>query len=693
MVSIRCLICLVCLAWFVGTNHLWSQTFAPDMASQDLEFRVADLDGNSVELVAADEPRLTVVCFLGTECPLAKLYASRLNQLADKYPAVRFIGLGSNQQDSTEELADFRRRFEITFALAKDNENVIADQFQATRTPEVFVVDQTLTIVYQGRIDDQYLPGVPRSSPRRNDLELALSELLAGKPVTVKKTDAAGCLIGRVRTASKSNITYSNHISRLLQNHCSECHREGEIGPMAFSQYDEVKGWAEMIAEVVNENRMPPWHADPAHGEFMNERRMTSAEKQMINDWVAAGSPLGDTSQLPPPLSHPPTSDWRLPREPDTVFAMAKNPFAVPAEGTVEYQYFVVDPKFKEDKWIIAAEILPGNRSVVHHSIVFVRPPDGSSMRGIGWLAAYVPGQTAPLINPKFGRRIEAGSKLIFQQHYTTTGKAETDMTKIGLLFGDEAKIEQEVFTLLAADQNFVIPPNADNHIVNGSFRWIPKQGHLLGISPHMHFRGKSFKLWANLRPTPSPNRNLEPVSKPTPETLLNVPDYDFNWQHIYQLKNPIPTNRIQSLDFEVAFDNSADNPANPDPNQQVMWGDQTWEEMAVAFVIVSMPRKMPKLVAAEPSPQRIQAMEKYEGFIADKAQIFVRDYFARFDSNQDGKIVMSELPRSVRDFGRWQIDDGYDGVITPEEIQENVKYYLRQKFPPRKFDPVLASD
>ena len=192
----------------------------------------------------------------------------------------------------------------------------------------------------------------------------------------------------------------------------------------------------------------------------------------------------------------------------------------VPADGTVEYQYFVVDPGFKEDKWITAAEILPGERSVLHHSIVFVRPPDGAEFRGIGWLAAYVPGQGAPTYNPKFGRKVPAGSKLVYQQHYTPTGKEKSDTTTIGLIFGDEEQIENEVSTLIAVDQEFVIPPGAANHKVNAQFPWIPSQGNLLGFSPHMHYRGKSFQLTANMNGQE--------------EILLNVPEYDFNWQHIY---------------------------------------------------------------------------------------------------------------------------------------------------------------
>lgn len=632
-------------------------------SADDLAFDLRDIDGNRIQLTKQNQPKLTVVCFLGTECPLAKLYASRLNQLDKEFPGVSFIGVASNHQDSKQELLAYRDRHSVVFPIAKDQDNTVADLYEAQRTPEVFLLDNELQILYRGRIDDQYQPGLAKSTTTRDDLQIAITEAIAGKPVSMPITEPLGCLIGRVKKASDStsDITFANQVSRLLINHCSECHREGEIGPMSLTEYDEVSGWADMILEVVEDGRMPPWHADPAHGQFTNERRMTTAEKQMIREWVAAGTPLGDESQMPPSAA-PVTTEWRLPREPDAVVAMRDQPFRVPANGTVEYQYFVVDPGFKEDKWITAAEILPGDRSVLHHSIVFVRPPDGAQFRGIGWLAAYVPGQSAPANNPKLGRRVPAGSKLVFQQHYTPTGQQASDITRIGLLFGNESEIENEVFTLVAVDQEFVIPPGAANHKVNASFLRIPKQGSLLGISPHMHFRGKSFRMTANWKQ----DRPSGPSGKP--EILLDVPKYDFNWQHIYQLQEPIPLDEIQSLQFTAAFDNSSANAANPNPEQAVTWGDQTWEEMAVAFAIVSEPRRLKEeIVVVTPEQQR--AIKARRDLIEKDAAKFADKFCERFDANQDEIITLDELPRSTRIFGHWSIDFDGDGIITKEDI------------------------
>ena len=213
----------------------------------------------------------------------------------------------------------------------------------------------------------------------------------------------------------------------------------------------------------------------------------------------------------------------------------------------------------------------------MHHAIVFVRPPDGESFTGIGWLTAYVPGQRATQFPPGFARRIPAGSKFVFQMHYTPNGKAQFDQTKIGLNFIDEASVTHEVFTLAGIDQEFEIPPNVAEHAVDASVSWLPKEGMLLAAMPHMHLRGKSFQV----RTRSGDSESIQ----------LDVPHYDFNWQHTYEWSEPIPLRDIDRLSFTATFDNSVANPFNPNPNEYVMWGDQTWEEMAVAFFEVARPR------------------------------------------------------------------------------------------------------
>jgi peroxiredoxin len=616
-----------------------------------LAFRLTTPDGEAVELAARSTPQLTVICFLGAECPLARLYGPRLSNLARSFSGrgVRFIGVNSNAQDSLDEVRKYVREHHLSLPVVKDLANAVADRFGARRTPEVFVVDQSLAVRYHGRIDDQFQPGLSRSQPTRDDLRIALEELLSDQPVSVAKTAVTGCHIGRVKQpVANSDITFCKQVARVLQTHCVECHRSGEIGPFSLTDYNEVIGWGETMRESVDAGRMPPWHANPAHGTFANARHMPEADKQLLRDWVASGMPYGDAAQLPEPKTFP--SEWQLPRPPDLVVAMRERPFVVPAAGTVDYQYFVVDPKFDEDRWVTAAQVIPAERSVVHHAIVFVRPPDGEEFRGIGWLTAYVPGQRSFGLPPGHARRVPAGSKLVFQMHYTPNGMERKDITRVGINFVSAEEVTHEVFSLLALEQEFEIPPFTAGHAVDARLPWIPKRGQLLAIAPHMHLRGQSIRVVS---------RRGE-----SQEVLLDVPHYDFNWQHVYELVTPLSLADVDEISFTARFDNSANNPVNPDPSQRVTWGDQTWEEMAAAFFEVAVPRA-PAADDAQPAKSKPADTTATDAAV----EALVKRLHGEFDRNRDGVIERTETSRVFRTYGFPQIDSNGDGRITRDEI------------------------
>lgn len=672
------LFCLMSL-WFASNAKVFAQdSDTPAVKSQltnPLEpyaFSAKTLSGENWELKARPEDanRWTVICFLGTECPMVRQYAARLQSLASQFASqnVEFVALFSNQQDSVEEIKKFAQEHGVRFTIIKDFDNRIADQFKAERTPEVFVLNQRLQVVYQGRIDDQFAPGVAREKPTQDDLKEVLVNVTTGKEVTKAMIPATGCRIGRVRAkVADAKVTYCRDVVRVLQRNCIECHRSGEIGPFELTEYDEVIGWADTMVEVVDDGRMPPWHADPQHGAFANARTMSPEDKQVLRDWAAAGMPYGDEKDLPQEENIAQLWDFKL--VPDVTVKMGKTPYKVPAEGTIEYQYFVVDPGFTEDKWIAAANVTPGNRSVVHHAIVFVRPPDGSSFSGNGWLTAYVPGQK-PMMPPEgHARRVPAGSKLVFQMHYTTNGVAQEDLSEVSLCFLPEEKVTHEVFTMAALNQDFEIPPGEANHAVWADLRRKPDGGVILAVSPHMHLRGKSFELLS-----------LEDRESQKGETLLSVPRYDFNWQHTYVFSEPKPLAQLKDICCRVTFDNSTQNPFNPDATQWVTWGDQTWEEMAVAFFEVAVPRFPGEGSSADGGkPEKTQVSGKpAEADIVAKRQQFVDEFFVKLDTDGSGVVELLETPLSVRRFGFRRFDLDGDNKITRTEVEQSAEQAIR---------------
>ena len=648
----------------------------PSGTIPNLSFHLPTLDGNVVSIEESAEARATVVCFLGAECPLVKLYSPRLTALADEFGdrAVRFVGVNSNRQDTLEDIRTYLSQYPLPFPYVRDEGNVVADQFGATRTPEVFVLNSAMEIVYRGRIDDQYEPGINRPAATHNDLRIAIEQTLAGQPVPVANTSPVGCMIGKIRRAVTPSpepsvqVTYCNQVIRILQKHCVECHRAGEIGPFALDSYDEAIGWADTSLEVIDNGRMPPWHASSEHGSFANARDMSVVDKQILRDWIAAGMPKGDESQMPEPPKF--ASLWSDGQKPDLEIAMRAEPYRIPAEGTVEYQYFVIDPGFTEEKWIKAAQVIPGNRTVVHHAIVFIRPPDDQPFRGVGWLTAYVPGQRMIPVPPGHARRVPAGSRLVFQMHYTTNGTEQEDLSKVGVIFADPKEVTDEVITLIGIDQEFEIPPHVESHEVKGRVRWMPKDGKLLAVAPHMHVRGKSFEMSAE--------------KEGGTTTLLTVPQYDFNWQHSYVLSEPLPLADITNLNFTATFDNSEKNPFNPDPTQWVNWGDQTWEEMAVVFLEVSAPLEKSEEESGDNLRARTNRRQArndstpIEDVLSEadrrarteeQVQKFVNEFFERLDKNHDGVLMRSEAPVALRTRFR-QYDHNNDQAADRLELE-----------------------
>jgi hypothetical protein len=373
--------------------------------------------------------------------------------------------------------------------------------------------------------------------------------------------------------------TFYENVLPILENRCQECHRKGEMAPMSLTTYRETRPWAKAIRDAVQTRKMPPWFADPCCGHFSNDRSLTAAEIETLSQWAQTGALKGSSFDAWIPRQW--TPGWNL-AAPEKILGMAK-PFAVPDKGPVEYQYFIVPTGFEEDKWIQGVEVKPGSRGVVHHVVAYIREPGSTWTHGptkADILQVYAPG-TAPEVWPDgMAKLIKAGSDLVFEIHYTPNGKKATDQTRVAMTFAPSPP-QKRVLTLQMGNDHFVIPPGDPDYRASvwGS---LPNDTLLLGFFPHMHLRGKSFEF----------NRIREDGQ---PETLLRVSRYDFYWQLSYRLAKPLPLPKGTRLEWVARFDNSANNPRNPDASAEVRYGQQSWEEMMIGFFDVAVDAKVDK--------------------------------------------------------------------------------------------------
>jgi peroxiredoxin len=546
------------------------------------EFALRDQRGRTWRLSDERNVQALVVVFFGADCPLAKLYAPRLVELSHSYRgrSVSFIAINSNRHDSPSNVASYARLHGIPFPVLKDTGNIIADRFSAERSPEAFVLDARRRVCYRGRIDDQYGVGVQKPRPTRSELTAALEAVLAGKPVLVPKTQAPGCPISRVdRIVRDAGVTWCKDVAPIVQKRCQVCHRPGQVAPFSLLRYRDAVGWAGAIREVIEQGRMPPWGANPRHGTFANDPSLTAREKEVLFRWIDAGCPEGRAADLPAPVKF--ADGWRIPG-PDLVLSMPE-PFTVPAEGVIEYVHIRVDPGFREDRWIKAAEILPSNRAVLHHCNVFLQPPgidNPEDVRLQGQLGSFclaitAPG-TPPMILPDgMAKRIPAGWRIVFVLHYQAIGSVQKDQTRLALTFADPRTVKQEVATQLMFDPDLRIPPGGSAHQVSRTWA-VQRDVVLLSMFPHMHLRGKSFRFTL-----------IDPDGEE--EVLLDVPRYDFNWQHRYVLAKPRRILTGSKLRCTAVYDNSSENPANPDPTVEVRTGMQSWDEMFNGYFDVAL--------------------------------------------------------------------------------------------------------
>jgi hypothetical protein len=552
-----------------------------------------DSSGNVHSLSPRSSTAARVVVFLTGECPISKSFVPTLKRLHSDWqskPGVTLYGVWSDSTTPPSEIAAFVKEYEIAFPVLIDREHVLAKALVPTHVPEAFVLNGEGQIAYRGRIDDTYAKvGQRRPAATINDLADAVGAVLDGREIADAQTTPVGCHFETLpESAADDEITFTRDVAPIVFTNCVSCHREGEVGPFALTDYQSVAKRSKQIIEVVDDKLMPPWMPSQTHGEFEGQRSLSDADKQTLRDWAAASAPEGDASELPP--LPPATDGWRL-GKPDLIVEM-ETEFELGAEGPDVFQCFVIPANVPEDKFIAAIDFVPGNSKIVHHSILFLdangaarrkdakTPEVGYSTFGgpgftpTGSLGGWSPGKTPRRLSGGMGRYLKQGSDIVMQVHYHRSGKVEKDRSKAAIYFVDKPK--NVAADIWVAAHSHDIPPGATDYKVSSSYT-LSQELQMLGVVPHMHLIGRSMVATAKL-----PDGSTR--------ELVNVPNWNFNWQDDYRFTTPFRLPKGTVIEVEAIYDNSENNLANPSsPPKRVTWGEETTNEMMYCFFLVAV--------------------------------------------------------------------------------------------------------
>lgn len=536
------------------------------------DFQLLDHMGVAHRLFYYSDAPAIVVMTQGNGCPIVRNAVPAYRQVRDNYQeqGVKFFLLNSNLQDNKTTIAKEVADFGFDIPVLVDENQLVGESLNVTRTAEVFVIDpKSRKIVYHGPVDDRLTYQNQKAKAEFSYLSDALDAVIAGETVKISQVDAPGCIVNFPERDNKerhTNISYHDTIAPILEERCVECHQVGGIGPWAMTSYDMIKGFSPMIREVIRTDRMPPWHSDPNIGSFLHDRSLTSNEIKTLVHWIEAGSPRGEGYD---PLADPRESlpDWPL-GVPDLILTVPS--FDVPATGVVDYQRpYVVNP-LEEGKWLRASTVKVGSRESVHHVLTgyLKKIPKSGQSNEVRWGASvggYAVGAESMIAREGLGTYIPAGGAIGLQMHYTPFGREVTDTTQIGLYFYDK-RPPRMLRNSVIMDFSIEIPPEKANH-AETAYLEFPKDAELFYAFPHAHYRGQSSTLAIRY-----------PDGRE--EMILSLPKYDFNWQRAYEFKDPIKIPAGAKLIARYTYDNSTQNAANPDPSKKIVWGDQSFEEM-----------------------------------------------------------------------------------------------------------------
>ncbi|MBI1248997.1 redoxin domain-containing protein [bacterium] len=588
--------CLVVCGLLFSSSGLVLAEEGPQKTTEKLSINLTrqDYQGNIHAISPNSRNKVRVFAFITGECPISRSYFPVLNDLYAEWgkndKQIEFLGVWADVTQSPQEIAEFAKEFSLKFPILLDRDATLGKSFKPTTVPEVFVLDRHGNVEYRGRIDDRYQQlGTRKPEASEHTLKDAVHNVSLGLPVIQPKTKPVGCYYELPPTpkSGEAELTFNRDIAPILNANCVVCHREGEIAPFTLTSYLDAAKRARQIARVVDDKLMPPWKVSQNHGEFEGQRSLTEREIETLKSWAQSDRAEGDAADLPPLPTF--ASDWVL-GKPDLVLEMPEE-FEIPAGGPDIFHNFVIPYDIPEDKLVATVQFKPGDPSVVHHSILYLdnsgrarardkaTPEPGYSTFGgpgfppAGSIGGWSPGKTPRRLPEGLGRMMDKGFDLVMQIHYHPSGKATKDRSKVGIYFVDKPK--QEAFAIWASNLELDIPPGEKNYVAKAQYK-VPADVTLLSCIPHMHLLGQTMHVTAQF-------------PDGTTQELVDVPQWDFNWQEEYVYADPIKLPKGTVLKVVASYDNSSENPSNPNyPPQQVTFGEETTDEMLYCFFLVT---------------------------------------------------------------------------------------------------------
>jgi mono/diheme cytochrome c family protein len=559
--------------------------------------------------------------------------ASAVEALKAKYAGknVRFFMLDSTLSDNRDAIIAAAAKASLSIPVMLDDNQLIGESLGVSKVGEAFVIDpKTWKVAYHGPIDDRFAARAPKpkAAVKNAYVANALDAMIAGQPVKVSEAKLDSPAIAfpeRNRQADFVKISYTKDVAPILAKNCVACHSEGGIGPFAMDSYEKVKGFAPTIREAIRTDRMPPYNADPHVGKFANDMNLSNADAKTLVHWIEAGAPRGTGDDVLK-INAKPAPEWPL-GTPDMIITLPA--FKVPASGVVDYQNPGVDNPMTEGRWLRASTVKAGDRRAVHHLL----------SNGVG---GYAVGAESTEYPAGTGSWVAAGQKFRFQMHYTPYGKETTDVTRVGLYFypkGQEPSVVRR--SAVIANPGIEIPPGEARH-KEVAYITFPQNATLYTVFPHAHYRGENAQVFLQ-----------KPGQKE--ELIVSLPKYDFNWQRGYDFATPLEIPAGSRIITRYEYDNSRDNPANPDPTITVKWGEQSFEEMqytALGF-------RWDDETVANQKPEYMTALNASRSI-------------GIMDSNLDGKVEKDEVHGRMGEMLRanWdKLDANKDGFLDEKEL------------------------